>query len=306
MAQATLSPARRRAVSRLMKRTFPRSIAPGAPPADAAGQPTEWPLDPGDFAAYYRYSPAALAVRECLRLRAVRKFELEPPILDIGCGDGLFAALAYPGKQVWGIDVNLTEIRRAQSTAAYNALVCGSICDVSLPRGFFSSAIANCSLEHVPELDRALANIRSALRPGGEFLAIVPTPEWTRLLAIPQLLRQAGLVGLADAYGRGLDSVFHHIHLYDDVEWRRRIEAVGFQVRSVETFTSRRSSCVFDALLYPSLVGWVTKKLTGKWVLAPALRNLSVDVARTLVNRLAAGVPDSDEGSEYLIVAEAS
>jgi SAM-dependent methyltransferase len=272
----------------------------------AMGCRAEWPLDPSDFAAYYRYSPSALAVRECLRLRAVRRYELEPPILDIGCGDGLFAALAYPGKQIWGIDVNLTEIRRAQSTAAYNALVCGSITDVALPKAFFRGAIANCSLEHVPNLDQALRNVQRALCPGAEFIAIVPTPNWTQLLAIPAFLRERGLLGLADAYGRGLDTLFNHIHLYNGGEWTRRLEGAGFAVRSIEMLASRRSSCVFDALLYPSLLGWVTKQVTGKWVLAPAFRNLSVDIIRTLVDRLAASFEDSDEGSEYLIVAEAS
>jgi hypothetical protein len=63
---------------------------------------------------------------------------------------------------------------------------------------------------------------------------------------------------------------------------------------------------VFDILLYPSLVGWLTKKLTGRWVLAPALRNLSVDATRHIVDAIAAAVPDSDEGSEYLIVSEAA
>jgi SAM-dependent methyltransferase len=147
-----------------MQRSFPRSIAPLALVGQEQEPRSEWPLDPSDFAAYYRFSPAALAVRECLRLRAVRKFELRSPILDIGCGDGLFAALAYPGKQVWGIDVNLTEIRRAQATSAYNALICGSITNVALPNSFFRGAIANCSLEHVPDLDQALANIRRVHR----------------------------------------------------------------------------------------------------------------------------------------------
>lgn len=289
-----------------MQRFFPRSDAP--PPIVSTGRApkAEWPLDPDDFAAYYRFCPSALAVRECLRLRAVRQFELQPPILDIGCGDGVFAALAYPGKQVWGIDVNLKEIGRAQATAVYDALICGSITEVALPQGFFRGAIANCSLEHVPDLDRALRNIRSALKPGSEFVNIVPTPRWTRLLAIPELLRTHGFVGLADAYGRAIDKVFNHIHLYDEQEWTRRLGQAGFTVRSIQTLTSRRSSWVFDCLMYPSLVGWATKKLTGKWVIAPALRNLSVDVARGLVDRLAASIDDSDDGSEFLILAEAT
>lgn len=289
-----------------MQRAFPRSIPPANGVAvQAQGERTEWPLDPDDFAAYYRFAPSALALRECLRLRAVRKHRLEPPILDIGCGDGLFATLAYPGKQVWGIDINLSEIRRAQATAAYDALICGSITDVTLPPGFFHGAIANCSLEHVPDLEGALGNIRQALSRGSDFINIVPTPRWTRLLAVPELLRSHGLVGLADAYGRAIDTVFNHIHLYDEAEWTRRLKRAGFRVRSIESLTSRRSSWVFDMLLYPSAIGWLTKKVTGRWVLSPALRMLTVDAARGLVDRLAATVNDGDDGGEFLIVAEA-
>jgi len=290
-----------------MKRVFPRSIWPTAEHSgqERGQERSEWPLDPHDFAAYYRYAPSALAVRECLRLRAVRRHELAEPIFDIGCGDGVFAALAYPGKQIWGIDINVDEVRRAQSTSTYSTLVCGSITDVSLPQGFFQSAVANCSLEHVPRLDLALLQIRRALAPGGRFIAIVPTPGWTQLLAIPDLLTKAGLPALAEAYGNGLDSVFRHIHMYDEAEWQTRLEAAGFRVRSIETLTGRRSSWIFDMLLYPSLLGLVNKKLTGKWVLAPLLRNLSVDVVRRAVDAIAALVPDSNEGSEFLIVCEA-
>ena len=277
-------------------------------PRSEAGRPddarAEWPLDPQDFAAYYRAAPAALAVRECLRLRAVRHFELAEPILDIGCGDGIFAQMAYPGRQIWGIDVNPTEIRRAQATAAYSTLVCGSITDVSLPHGFFNGAIANCSLEHVPGLDQALANIRVSLSSVAQFMLIVPTPNWTELLAIPAILRTMGFPSLAAAYGQGLDETFNHLHLYDADEWSRRLERAGFVVREVETLVSRRSSWVFDALLYPALLGNLTRKITGKWVLSPLLRNLSVDATRKVVDLLADRIPDSDDGSEYLIVCD--
>ena len=271
---------------------------------EAADAGAEWPLDADDFAAYYRFAPSALALRECLRLRAVRKHALDEPILDIGCGDGLFARLAHPDKQIWGIDVNPVEIRRAQATAVYSTLVCGNISTVDLPIGFFKGAIANCSMEHVPGLDDALKNIRRALAPGGQLILIVPTPAWTQLLAVPMMLREAGFGSLASAYGEGLDKVFHHLHLYDDAEWSRRLVEAGFRVKSVEMLTSKRSSWMFDILLYPSLFGWVTKKLTGRWVLAPFLRTFTADLTRTIVNAIAKRVPDADDGSEYLIVAE--
>jgi hypothetical protein len=72
-------------------------------------------------------------------------------------------------------------------------------------------------------------------------------------------LRSHGFQGLADAWS-ALDTIFYHVDLYDSEEWSRRLDNAGFTVRSVETLTSRRNSWVFDALLYPSLVGWVTKR----------------------------------------------
>lgn len=62
---------------------------------------------------------------------------------------------------------------------------------------------------------------------------------------------------------------------------------------------------MFDVLLYPSLVGWVVKKMTGRWVVSPALRNLTTDITRLMLNALASQVDDRDEGSEFLIRAEA-
>jgi SAM-dependent methyltransferase len=269
----------------------------------AAG--SEWPLNPDDFAAYYQFAPSALAIRECVRLAAVRALDLPEPLLDVGCGDGLFARLAFPSKQAWGIDINPNEVRRAQSTASYSTLVCGSICDIHLPQAFFGSAIANCSLEHVPDLHGALSNIRSALRPGAPLALIVPTPEWTRDLAVSELLRSLGMVGLARAYGDMLDKTFAHVHLYDVDGWRTQLERAGFELAESRPIATRQTSWAFDLMLYPSLVGWLVHKLTGRWIAVPALRPLSVDAVRTLVNQIGALAPSGVGAAEYLLIARA-
>jgi SAM-dependent methyltransferase len=282
-----------------------------APAGSPSSQPAprapsgEWPLDADDFSAYYAFAPAALALRECVRLHAVRELELAEPILDVGCGDGLFARLAYPGKQIWGIDINPTEVQRAQGTATHSTLICGNICDVDLPRRYFGSAIANCSLEHVPDLHGALVNIRGALRDGARFVLIVPTPDWTRHLATAELLRRAGLTGLARAYGEGLDRVFAHIHLYDEATWGRHLARAGFEVVESRPIVGRSTSWAFDVMLYPSFLGYLVKKLTGRWVALPALRWLTADLARALVNAVGNRAPGGDAAGEYLLVCRA-
>lgn len=265
----------------------------------------EFPLDPRDFHAYYRFAPTALAIRECARLRAVRKLSLPEPILDVGCGDGVFARLAYPNKQAWGIDINATEVSRAQATDAYRTLVCGNICDVDLPAGFFGSALANCSLEHVPDVDAALRNIRRSLRPRAPAALIVPAFDWTRHMATVEILRSAGLARIADAYGQFFDRLFSHVHLYDPKEWSRRMEAAGFSDVIWYPLVDRATSWAFDLFLAPSALGFVTKKVTGHWVAAPPLRVLTEPFARRLADAVGALAPKGDGPGEYLLVGHA-
>ncbi|HQB43057.1 MAG TPA: class I SAM-dependent methyltransferase [Polyangiaceae bacterium] len=267
--------------------------------------PHEWPLDPHSFSKYYAFAPTALALRECIRLQAVRHLELPEPILDVGCGDGVFARLAYPGKQTWGIDINPTELQRAQGTHSYSTLICGNISTVDLPPQFFGSAIANCSLEHVPDLRAALRNVRSALKPGAPLVLIVPTPTWTRRLALTEALGKAGLHSLGNAWGELLDHVFRHVHRIDAATWMRHLEACGFEACEVTMIAQRGVSWAFDILLWPSLVGFLNKKLTGRWVLLPRLRFLTSDLMRISLNALASRVPDAEEAAEYLIVCKA-
>jgi len=265
----------------------------------------EWPVDPRDFETYYAFAPAALALRECARLAAVRELDLPEPILDVGCGDGVFARLAYPTRQIWGIDINPMEVNRAQATDSYKTLICGSICDVDLPKGYFQSAIANCSLEHVPDIHGALSNIRASLADDGRFVLIVPTPDWTRHLAIAQLLEKVGLGPLARSYGAALDRVFFHVHLVDDAQWTRYLERAGFEVEEVRRIVSPAVAWAFDAMLYPSTLGWAMKKLTGRWVLAPALRGLTAGLARRALTAVGNLAPSSaeDRPGEYVLIA---
>lgn len=240
------------------------------------------------FDDYYAYAPAALALRECVRLAAMRGVELPEPILDVGCGDGIFARLCYPDRQVWGIDINPTEIRRAQSTSTYSTLICGSITSSDLPKSYFRSAIANCSLEHVPDIAAAFATISAALAPGAPFVLIVPTPDWTHELVVPRMLEAAGLGRAARSYRDRLDRIFHHVHLYDEHRWTELLADAGMSVDRVEPIVSSGVTSAFDLLLYPSVVGWVTKQLTGHWTLMPPMRRALSGPAKQATRTLAA------------------
>jgi SAM-dependent methyltransferase len=253
-----------------------------------------------DFERYFPHAPAALAIKECARLTAIRKFECPEPILDVGCGDGLFAQLAFEGRQIWGIDIDASEGRHAHNRATYSQVILGDVTRAQMPEAFFNSCVANCSLEHIPRLPDALTNILRSLRPGAEAFLFVPDKEWASHMLLPRLLKAAGLGSMAKAVQQKIDSIFRHHHLYDAQGWRKMMEEAGFEVVSIEPVLSTATTVAFELLLLPSLLGLVNKKLTTRWTNFPGVRQAAALPAYALTCA-AMAVGDKALTAEYLV-----
>ncbi len=225
-----------------------------------------------DFQRYFPHTPAALCVKECARLTALRRHACPEPILDVGCGDGLFARIAFENAEVWGIDIDAKEGRWAAASQAYSQVVLGDVTRAKLPEGFFSTCVANCSLEHVPRIDLAMRNIFSALKPGGRVFMFVPNRDWAQSLMSYRILAALGATGLAGTLQQGIDTFFRHEHLYDAAGWSNVLTEAGFAVDAVEPVLSSATTVAFEALLLPSLAGKLNKTLTTRWTNFPSAR----------------------------------
>lgn len=99
-------------------------------------------------------------------------------LLDVGCGDGTFTrVLGTKFREVYGIDVQdayLEQFRTAVAGDKRFAIVNMSASEMRFPDRYFDSIITIETLEHVPDLARAAAEICRVLRPGGELLITVP------------------------------------------------------------------------------------------------------------------------------------
>ena len=102
---------------------------------------------------------------------------LEPgqSILDVGCGSGhLSARLARavdPG-ELQGVDFELSQVELARTTAAAAgcrnaAFQVADVADLPFDNGSFDVVHLGGVLLHVPETERALAEVKRVLRPGG-------------------------------------------------------------------------------------------------------------------------------------------
>lgn len=255
-----------------------------------------------DFERYFPHTPAALCVKECARLTALRKYSCRGPILDVGCGDGLFARIAFEDADVWGIDIDAKEGRWAASSGAYAQVILGDVTRAALPEAFFATCIANCSLEHVPRIDLALRNILKSLRPGGEAYLFVPNRDWARQFLSYRALESLGFAGTAELLRASIDAFFKHHHLYDAAGWRDVVAAAGLEVVAVDPVLSTGTTVAFEALLLPSLAGWANKHLTTRWTNFPRIRKLAVRPVHSLVERIVATSGQAPT-AEFLVVA---
>ncbi len=259
--------------------------------------------------AYLRHAPLSLTLREINRLIAIESVATgRGPILDVGCGDGFWWTLRDGGREVYGIDISAREVAQAKTR------ITAELTDVSATQAFpntkFEEIIGNCSLEHVPDIDGALSNLRKSASPTGRLVMFVPTPRWAYQGRVQSWLLDHA-PRLAMTISGAMNGFFQHWHLYDEKVWTRLLAQNGWKVKAVFGLGSSRSEFLFRLFMPPAYAEFVVKKLTGfypsklaRYIPDGALAPLAKLVRWAVTDPL---VPaDSPTAYEYLIIADAA
>ncbi len=212
---------------------------------------------------------AMIRVVECLLVGAET---LPHPLLDVGCGDGHFAASCLGTTVDAGIDPHPASAAQASRTGAYRQVLVGSADALPFPAGAFGGVVSNCVLEHIPPLGAALGEIARVLRPGGKLVITVPSERFATSLFWPRALSRVGRPDAAAAYGRWFNRISRHYHTYSREAWIGRLEAVGLQVETWTSYLRPEAMGFFDLSHYYGAPTLVSKRLTGRWVLWPEKR----------------------------------
>jgi 2-polyprenyl-3-methyl-5-hydroxy-6-metoxy-1,4-benzoquinol methylase len=147
-------------------------------------------------------------------------------VLDLGCGEGAFAAeLLRAGSEVLAVDVAEEPLRRARekspelSTQLIDGEGTWGLADAS-----FDVVWAGEVIEHVADTSRWLSELRRVLRPGGRVLLSTPQLGRAQLLS-------AALSG--NAFARRFDPQGDHLHHYDRATLSALVTSFGFEQLSV-------------------------------------------------------------------------
>ena len=216
---------------------------------------------------------AILRAAECKLMSGVR---LRTPVLDVGCGDGHFASICYDTPIDVGVDVHLGDAREAAARpGVYRSVVLAGATELPLQDSSFGTVVSNCVLEHIPDIDGALAEIARVLRPEGELAITVPNPDFPAQLFFSRAFARLGVPSLAEAYGRFFNRISHHHHVDHFHVWEGRLNRAGLRVVEHRAYFSAAAVRAFDLSLYAGAPNLVTRMLIGRWVLHPAQMALS-------------------------------
>ena len=225
---------------------------------------------------HLRALPYFRGLMRSVEARFYRDISLPSPTLDVGCGDGHFATIAFDRKIETGIDPWGGPIHEAKHWNAYATLIQGDAGQMPFPDGSFASAFSNSVLEHIPHVDLVLQETSRVLHPGAPFVFCVPNHNFLPSLSIGRSLDRLGLHKLADQYRAFFNRISRHYHSDPPEVWIPRLEQAGFQVEKWWHYYPPEALRVSEWGHYLGLPSLLARKLTGRWILAPAHWNLAL------------------------------
>lgn len=226
------------------------------------------------LALHLRDLPYFRALLRAVEARFYEDISLPGPVLDLGCGDGHFASLAFDSPLAMGLDPWWGPIREAAGRSAYQHLVCAAGDNMPYPDGYFASGISNSVLEHIPDLDPVIAEIARVLKPGAQFIFCVPNHRFLETLSVGKWLDRIGFSGLADLYRGFFNRISRHYNCDPHPVWEERLENHGFKVEKWWKYFPPSALHVLEWGHYFGLPSWVSKILFGRWIIAPRDWNL--------------------------------
>ncbi len=178
----------------------------------------------------------SLALWRAAEIAVLREQVLDPPVLDLGCGEGIVTSF-ITSHAAFGLDPDPLTLARASRLGVYAHLLSTTLENSDLPEAGIATVLSNSVLEHLPRLDVTLATIARVLRPGGLLLATVPTDAFSAWLTLP-----------STRYAAWRNRQLLHRNLLPAAHWRLHLARAGLELIAVRPYLRRSLVTAWDAL----------------------------------------------------------
>lgn len=214
--------------------------------------------------------PAFRALLRAVEARFYAYIPLPEPTLDVGCGDGHFAAMTFPGRTLTaGIDPWWGPLRKAVQSGKYGLPIRAMGNNLPFGDATFASAFSNSVLEHIPDIQPVLDEVGRVLRPGARFVITTPSQYFTEFLGGAAFFERLRLSGLAASYRRLFNRISRHTHTDSPETWSARLAQAGFAIERWQYYFSREALRALEIGHVQGLPSAAMHALTGHWIVAP-------------------------------------
>jgi len=190
-------------------------------------------------------------------------------MLDIGSGDGSFAAALFAEQIDVGLDPSRDQMDYSRRLAVYRNLVQAYGSALPFADESFNSILSNSTLEHTRDPWDIVKEMYRVAKPGATCVITVPSENFPRFLMGSSALRTLGLRGLERLYGSFMNRISRHMHIQPPLVWRGWLENAGFEVVEWRYYFPHRYTMLMDVSHYLSAPSIATHALLGRWVLFP-------------------------------------
>ena len=168
-------------------------------------------------------------------------------ILDIGCGNGnVFSAILYSleitSKEIYGLD-----IFEQEKNPIYKEIKFASSDKLIKPYiNKFDIIFINCVIEHLPNIDLTLNNLKKYLKKDGLIIFTTPKPYLHNLHPIVNLYNLLGFNKNSKELKTFLRNSSVHINLFSKKEWQEKLN--GFDLILKKDYLSKENLIIYDLL----------------------------------------------------------
>jgi SAM-dependent methyltransferase len=230
--------------------------------------------NPNGFRQQLTELPAFRALLRAVEADFYSGLPISAPVLDLGCGDGHFASVAFDQRLTIGLDPWWGPLQEARTSDQYHWLTHASGASTPFASESFATIISNSVLEHIPTVYPVLQEVYRLLKPGGWFYFCVPSPQFRQYLSIARLLDKIKAVRFAEAYRRLFDRISRHYNYFTPVVWTSQLSNAGLIVQDWWAYFSPAALTTLEWGHPLGLPTILVKKLTGHWLLVPKRWNL--------------------------------
>ncbi|MGQ9682106.1 MAG: class I SAM-dependent methyltransferase [Anaerolineae bacterium] len=200
-------------------------------------------------------------------------------ILDCGCGMGFYLRAMRSLQSAWyyGLDGNEQALAFARQALAGQGilLVEGDVLRLPFADGSMDKVLLTEVLEHLPDDQQGLAEIRRVLRPGGILALTVPQRRYPALYDPINRIAE-GVFGRPIRHGPFAGIWANHERLYAPEEVTARVREAGFDVLEGRHLTHYCFPFT-QTIVYTFGKGAIERGLLPDWVLRSAHRFRSDD-----------------------------